>query len=233
MIISIPRQTELPRNARERLDTVKKASYKARGRAVGILLRIAVVFLCILLIGVIAVIGISEYVRASTIKRIYTNALSIEGADGIDCIVVLGAGLKADGTPSHMLEDRIKVGVEVMKETGIEYILMSGDKSGKYYDEPAAMKKYAESLGVDPERILVDEKGFSTYESMTRVKSEYGFERVVIITQKYHLHRALYISARSGIDAVGVSADLRGYRNQTFREIREIVARVKDFLMCI
>lgn len=211
----------------------KKASHKARAGVLKLLVRIAIILLSILLIGIISVIFVSEYVRISTNGEIYPNALSIEDADNIDCIVVLGAGLKADGTPSHMLEDRIKVGVEVMKATGIKYILMSGDKSGEYYDEPAAMKKYAESLGIEADRILIDEKGYSTYESMTRVKDEYGFDRVVVITQKYHLHRALYISRCYGVDAVGVSADLRGYRGQSVREIREILARVKDFFMCI
>ena len=169
----------------------------------------------------------------STYGEIFATPAELAGYEDFDCVVVLGAGLKHDGTPSNMLEDRIKVGVEVMRATGIEYILMSGDKSGQYYDEPAAMRKYAESLGVDPERILVDERGYSTYESMTRVKSVYGFERVVVITQKYHLYRALYISRQIGIEAVGVSADLRGYTKQTEREMREVLARVKDFLMCI
>ena len=88
-------------------------------------------------------------------------------------------------------------------------------------------------MGVDPARILIDNKGFSTFESMTRVKDEYGFDNVVVITQKYHLYRALYIAEDSGIEAVGVIADLRPYRNQLFREIREILARVKDFFWCI
>ncbi len=209
------------------------ASSEPRGKILKIFVRIAIILLCLLLIGIIALISISEYVRISTDSAIYSNASELNCIEDIDCIVVLGAGLKADGTPSHMLEDRIKVGVSVLNATSTEYILMSGDRSGEYYDEPAAMKKYAESLGVDPERILIDEKGFSTFESMTRVKNEYGFERVVIITQKYHLHRALYISKCHGIDALGVSADLRGYRGQTVREIREILARVKDFFMCI
>jgi len=146
---------------------------------------------------------------------------------------VLGAGLQSNGKPSHMLEDRIKVGVDVLDRTGADYILMSGDKSGEYYDEPAAMKKYAEEMGVDPSKILIDDKGFSTYESMTRVKDEYGFDNVVVITQRYHLYRALYIAEDAGIEAVGVSADLRPYRNQFVRELREILARVKDMLLCI
>lgn len=211
----------------------RSTSIKPRGRASRVLLRVAMVLLFLIVVLVIGVFGISEYVRLSTKDSIYLNADKIKKANDIECIVVLGAGLKSDGTPSHMLEDRIKVGVSVLNATGADYILMSGDKSGKYYDEPAAMKRYAEALGVDPERILIDGKGYSTYESMMRIKTEYGFEHVVVITQKYHLHRALYILEHKDIDAVGISADLRGYKWQTMREIREILARVKDFLMCI
>ena len=148
-------------------------------------------------------------------------------------MVVLGAGLKSDGTPSHMLEDRIKVGVWAMEALGAEHILMSGDKSGAYYDEPAAMKKYAEEMGVDSSKILVDNFGFSTYESMTRLSDEYDFDRVLVVTQKYHLYRALYIAEDCGVDAFGVCANLRPYSAQPFREVREIFARVKDFIMCI
>ena len=88
-------------------------------------------------------------------------------------------------------------------------------------------------MGVESSKILVDNSGFSTFESITCLKDEFGFDNVVVITQKYHLYRALYIAEDCGIDAVGVSADLRTYRNQFVRDIREILARVKDFFMCI
>ena len=130
-----------------------------------------------------------------------------------------------------MLEDRIKTGVEVFNQIDADFILMSGDCSGEHYDEVGAMKKYALSLGVDEDKILLDGQGFSTFESISRVKEEYGFDRVVIITQKYHLYRALYIAEQYEIEAVGVSADLRGYRGQTYRDLREVFARVKDFII--
>ena len=233
MIISIPPLIRLRRNVPERLKMKKLSSYKPQRKILRIAVFIAIVLVSVLLVGVVVTLSISEYVRISTKNSVYQSCDQLVECEKIDCIVVLGAGLKSDGTPSHMLEDRIKVGVSVLNATGIEYILMSGDRSGEYYDEPAAMKKYAEALGVDPERILIDDKGFSTYESMTRVKSEYGFDNVVVITQRYHLYRALYIANEHGVDAVGVSADLRGYRGQYVREIREILARVKDFFMCI
>ena len=197
------------------------------------LLKILVVTLCVLLAGVLTVSGINAYVILSQQDRVYDLAVDLSRDENIDCVVVLGAGLKADGTPNHMLEDRITVGVDVFNHIGADYILMSGDRADEYYDEPAAMKKYAESLGVDSARILIDNEGFSTFESITRVKSEFGFDNVIIVTQKYHLYRALYIAEDSGIDAVGVSSDLRTYRKQIIFSLREAFARVKDFAFCI
>ena len=204
-----------------------------RGRIIRALIKIAVIVLCVVLAALIATVGISLYVRLSVEDSVYINTPEIRDVEDFDCVIVLGAGLKSDGTPSPMLEDRIKVGIEVFEASGAAYILMSGDRSGEYYDEPGAMKEYAEKLGVDPSMILTDGCGFSTYESITRVKEEYGFDRVIVITQKYHLYRALYIADKAGIDAIGVSADLRPYMGQTVRDIREILARVKDFFMCI
>ena len=197
-----------------------------------LIVRVIVVITAICLLGVVGVLGISEYVHLSQMNKVVEASLVPEDKS-IDCVVVLGAGLKDDGTPNHMLEDRIKVGVEVLTRTGAEYILMSGDHSDLYYDEPGAMKKYAEGLGVDPSKILIDNNGFSTYESITRVKSEFGFDNIVIVTQEYHVYRALYIAEQCDIDAIGVGADLRSYRKQVIYSLREIAARVKDFIWCI
>lgn len=207
--------------------------FEKRKSALKILLRIVIIFTCLLLVGALSFVVISEYVRLSVKDRIYQSADELPYIQDIDCIVVLGAGLKSDGTPNHMLEDRIKVGVSVLETTGADFILMSGDRSSEYYDEPAAMKEYAENMGVEPSKILLDNAGFSTYESMTRVANEHGFDNVVIITQEYHLFRAIYIADDTGVDSVGVSADLRSYRGQIIRDIREVLARVKDFFMCI
>ncbi len=201
--------------------------------AFGAVFWLVVVLIAVLVLSAITVFSISGYVRLSQNNRVFDSVPDMpEGAE-IDCVLVLGAGLQRDGTPSHMLEDRIKVGVEVLNATGADYILMSGDRSSDYYDEPAAMKKYACEMGVDSSKILIDNQGFSTHESITRIKDEYGFDNIVVITQKYHLYRALYIAENCEIDAVGVSADLRPYRNQFVRDVREVLARVKDFLMCI
>lgn len=149
-----------------------------------------------------------------------------------DCVLVLGAGLQSDGSPSHMLEDRLKIAISIFNAADADVILMSGDRSGDSYDEPAAMVKYACENGVAPDDILVDNEGFSTYESIVRARDVYGFDKIIVVTQEYHLYRALYIADKNGVEAVGVSADLRTYRGQSMRDLREILARAKDFFQC-
>ena len=191
--------------------------------------------LCVLLAAVlmvaIAALIIGSAMVDSTSDRIYLPPESI-GEEKFDCVLVLGAGLKSDGTPSHMLEDRLIVGINALETLGAKCILMSGDRSSDNYDEPAAMKKYAEELGVDPSLIIVDNEGYSTYESIVRAKEIYGFDKIVVVTQEYHLHRALYIADKNGIYAVGADAALRPYSGQIMRDIREVLARVKDFFAC-
>lgn len=195
-------------------------------------INVCIVILALALLMFLAVFIISAIVKGTVSDRIFGTADEIQASESFDCVIVLGAGLKSDGTPSHMLEDRILVGVEVFGHVNADVILMSGDCSGEHYDEPSAMRKYAEDIGVEPACILTDGFGFSTYESIARAKEIYGFDKVIVITQEYHLYRALYIADKKGVDAIGVSADLRPYRNQFVREVREILAQVKDFFQC-
>ena len=193
--------------------------------------KIALFVTLLVIVAILAVCIVNLVVKGSTAGQIYDSPdeLTLDGK--VDCVIILGAGLQSNGQPSHMLEDRIKVGVEVFNKIDADYILMSGDRSGEHYDEVGAMKKYAVNIGVDESEILLDGEGFSTYESISRLKEIYGFDRVVIITQKYHLFRALYIADQYDVEAVGVSADLRTYRGQIYRDLREMVARVKDFII--
>jgi vancomycin permeability regulator SanA len=147
-----------------------------------------------------------------------------------DYILTLGCGLRPDGSPSDMLADRVTVATDVYVLSEDAVLLMSGDNSGEHYNEVGAMREFAIKLGADGEDIFSDDEGFSTYESVFRAKNEFGAESLIIVTQGYHLYRALYIAKRMGIDAYGVSADLREYRGQTLRDLREVAARVKDFL---
>lgn len=149
-----------------------------------------------------------------------------------DCILVLGAGIR-NGKPTHMLEDRLLESIKLYNNNVSEKIIMSGDHGNADYDEVNLMKQFAIDKGVPSENIFMDHAGFSTYESIYRAKEIFKAKKILIVTQKYHLYRALYISDKLGIEAYGVPSNPRKYIKQSFREIREIVARNKDFFNCI
>ena len=146
---------------------------------------------------------------------------------------MLGASVKPDKTPSNMLYDRIMTGVSLYKAGVSARIIMSGDHGRSDYNEVGTMKEYAVNEGVPSEDIFMDHAGFSTYESLYRAKEIFGADRIIIVSQEYHLYRALYIAKALGIEAYGVSADLRSYSGQYKRELREILARNKDFILAI
>jgi SanA protein len=150
-----------------------------------------------------------------------------------DCIMVLGAGLKPDGTPNHMLADRLDVGIALYKAGVAPKLLFTGDHGQKQYDEVNAMKAYGIAVGIPAEDIFLDHAGFSTYESMFRADAIFEVKTMIIVTQEYHQYRALYSALGFGIDAYGVASDQRLYSGQTARNIRELLARNKDFLKMI
>ena len=150
-----------------------------------------------------------------------------------DCIIVLGAQVKADGTPSKMLRDRLDEGIRLYEAGAAPKILMSGDDGQVEYNEVAAMAAYAEDAGVSKKDLFLDHAGFSTYESMYRAQYIFGVKRAIVVTQNYHEYRALYIGQRLGMDVRGVSAADINYAFQCVLDIREIMARDKDFLQCI
>ena len=156
-----------------------------------------------------------------------------ESSFSADCIIVLGAQVKADGTPSKMLRDRLDEGIRLYEAGAAPKILMSGDDGQVEYNEVAAMAAYAEDAGVSKKDLFLDHAGFSTYESMYRAQYIFGVKRAIVVTQKYHEYRALYIGQRLDMDVRGVSAADINYAFQGFRDIREVMARDKDFLQCI
>ncbi len=184
--------------------------------------------LAVLFFAAVAVVGgINLYMYHTVRERIVPPETAYY--TGADCILILGAGVRSDGSPSHMLEDRLLTGIDLYRNGTTKTLLMSGDHGQEEYDEVNCMKDYAASDGVPTEDIFMDHAGFSTYESMYRAKEVFGAEKIIIVTQKYHLYRALYVAEALGLDAVGVSADLRTYYGQSMRETRELAARVKDF----
>lgn len=186
---------------------------------------IAVTVIC-LLAGTY-IMGVNFYVIFSQDEKIF-NRDEIAMTDGIDYVVVLGCGIR-DGKPSHMLEDRLYEGMAVAESVGGK-LLLSGDDSGPAYDEVTAMVNFCIENGFDEENIVTDRFGFSTGESIDNLLSNYPDSRVIIITQKYHLYRALFICERQGIEGFGVASNPRQYRNQIYFSLREIAARNKDFI---
>jgi len=179
------------------------------------------------------ILGINVYVVQSTEKRIYSAEHFLSAAAEMpdaDCVLVLGAGVRPDGSPSAMLEDRVKTGLAIYQSGTVARMLMSGDHGRTDYDEVGCMRELALAAGVPAEEIFLDHAGFSTYESLYRAKEIFGVQSVIVVSQEYHLYRALYIAEALGIEAVGVSADLRPYAGQSMRDLREAAARVKDFL---
>lgn len=145
-----------------------------------------------------------------------------------DCILILGAGVKDDGTPSDMLADRLKRGIKLYFAGCSDKIIMSGDHGRQGYDEVNVMKQYAIDAGVPSDAIFMDHAGFNTYDSVVRAKEIFCAKSVLIVTQRYHLYRALYIAEAVGLTACGSDAAYCTYRGQTYRDIREAAARVKD-----
>ena len=193
--------------------------------------KIIMYFVIIAVILLIVFLSINFYVKALTKKQIISNS-DYTNLKDIDCIIILGAGIWGD-KPSHMLEDRLLEGINLYNNNVSNKIIMSGDHGREEYDEVNIMKNYAIEKGIPSENIFMDHAGFSTYESIYRAKEIFEAKKVVIVTQKYHLYRALYIANELGIEAYGVGADPRQYVGAAYRELREILARDKDFIKCI
>ena len=193
--------------------------------------RIIISAIIALIIILLIVISINLYVKQSTKKQIIEKK-EYSKLDDIDCILVLGAKIWGD-KPSPMLEDRLLQAIELYKDKVSAKIIMSGDHGKEEYDEVNIMKNFAIDKGVPSEDIFMDHAGFSTYESIYRAKEIFEAKKIIIVTQKYHLYRALYIANSLGIEAYGVCSDPRQYVGATYRELREILARNKDFVKCI
>lgn len=180
---------------------------------------------------VIILIGINYYVKASMNNRI----ISVEEASKLeaDCILVLGAGVWEGGRPSFMLEDRLLQGIELYELGASDRLLMSGDHSSEDYDEVNVMKQFAIDRSVPSDHIFMDHAGFSTYDSIYRARAIFEADNIIIVTQEYHLYRTLYVAKQLGLEAYGVASDPREYVGQDYRELREVLARVKDFLYAI
>lgn len=197
-----------------------------------ILLRIICILVCLGVVGVGSVLVINAFVKGAAEDRILTAQEAAQLGE-VDCILVLGCGVWDNGQPSHMLEDRLKRSLELYDLGASEKLLMSGDHGQTGYDEVNVMKTYAVEAGVPSGDVFMDHAGFSTYESLYRARDVFQAGKIIIVSQEYHLYRAIYIARQLGLDAYGVSADYRNYAGQTGRDLREVLARVKDAGSCL
>lgn len=162
--------------------------------------------------------------------RVRGESFIVDAVDASAPVVIVpGAGLKRDETPSDVLRDRLIVALALYDAGKVEKILCSGDNGQVQYDEVNAMRVWLLERGVDVDDIFLDHAGFDTYDTMTRAAEVFGVTRAVVVTQDFHLPRALYIANAKGISAQGVSASLQSYIAQEAYRIREIPSRIKAF----
>jgi SanA protein len=184
-----------------------------------------------LFLGVVSLLGLS-FPRLITgiyaINRSYqTNDAPIKRV-----AIVFGAGLRRDGTPTAILRERVETAANLYSIGKVEKILMSGDNRFENYNEPEAMRQYALSLGVPSQVVTLDYAGRRTYDTCYRAKAIFGVESALLVTQKFHLPRALFICNALGLEAAGVEANRFHYRNRSLLiwNIREHFATVGAFL---
>ena len=194
--------------------------------------RLIIALLCLSLFSGITVLGINGYVKKSTSSQILSPEDAAELTD-VDCILVLGCYVHENGRPSDMLADRLRRGIELYQSGVAPTLLMSGDHGQKDYNEVKAMKLEALKEGIPSEDVFMDHAGFSTYESIFRARDVFAADKIIIVTQEYHLYRALHVANALGVEAYGVAADYHTYAGQAYREVREILARNKDFATSI
>ncbi len=184
------------------------------------------------LAGLATLLGLDYYVRSSTSDFILDLEASSTLED-VDYILILGAGLNSDGTPSPMLKERLDAGIELYKEGVSDKILVSGDHLEADHDEVNSMKNYMTKEGIPSDAIYMDHAGISTYDSFYRAKEMFSAHSVIAVTQKYHLYRSIYIGKSLGLAVHGYDATRKTYSGQLYRDAREILARVKDFVKCL
>lgn len=193
-----------------------------------VLKKMMVTFICILVIILCGALVIINNVQAKGEKRIVTKDTLPEK---VDAIIVLGAGVREDGTPSDILTDRLSTSLDILN-MGVEgKLLLSGDHGKEGYNEVGTMKDYIlKNSNIKEKDIFLDHAGFSTYDSIYRAKDIFRVESAIIVTNEYHLPRALYLAEKLGIDAYGYTSDKREYYYMDAYKKREKIAQLKDFL---
>lgn len=178
------------------------------------------------IIGLVILIGVNSYVKWKTEGLIYHYA---NGVPEENVGIIFGAGIRND-RPSKYLKDRLDKGIELYKLKKINKILLSGDNGSDEHDELTVMKHYCFEKGVDTTKIFLDYAGFDTYSTMYRAKHIFRIKSAILVSQEYHLSRAIYIGNSLGVNSVGLSANEGVYRNYNYVRFREYFTILKSFI---
>ena len=181
------------------------------------------------LLGALFVLFVVSFIIIVRVSFKYRDHIYSAGGvpDDYSMVMVFGAGLKSRGVPGRVLESRITKALELYNSGKVELVMMSGDNSSANHNEVQAMKNFALKEGLPESALILDHAGTSTYESCYRLRYAYNFQKVILVTQKYHLPRALYDCRELGVDAVGVPAS--GQIAGQYR-MREFLASLSDWL---
>ncbi len=183
-------------------------------------------FLWIVFSAILAFLSVIVLPRLVTRHYSTSKIFSVENVPSSKVAIVFGAGLWWDGSPTPVLRDRVKTAAELYFSGKVEKLLMSGDNSHLDYNEPGAMREYAIALGVPDEDIVLDYAGRRTYDTCYRAREIFGLSEAILVTQKFHLPRAVYVCNKLGLSSVGVQADQRSYtrRSLVWWNLRETPA---------
>lgn len=188
---------------------------------------LVVVALCV--VALVVVVITNSNVRAKTDSVIFTE---LKDVPRTKVAIIFGAGINGD-QPSRYLKDRLDAGISLYKNHKVDKILLSGDNGRDEYDELSVMKLYCQKNGIDTAKIYIDYAGFDSYSTMYRAKYIFNVDTAILVSQKYHLNRCVYLGDKLGIKSFGYSADrgaYPGYKYYAFREKLSVAKAVLDVM---
>lgn len=191
------------------------------------LTNLSLVALVLFLIGTLSIFLLNNKIKRSTQPTIYNT---LDKVPNKHTVIVLGASVKSNGNLSVMLRDRVESALLLYNKGKVKRFLLSGDNGEANYNEPKAMKKYLIERGVNEDHIYLDYAGFDTYDSMYRAKEIFEVDEAIIVTQGFHLPRAVFLAQEMGLNYIGYRGDKRIYQHEDYNIKREFLANVKAYL---
>ena len=185
---------------------------------------ILTILIGLVILTLLGTVGLSYHINARTDAYIYDDKSQVPE---VFTVLVLGASVKSDGELSTMLRDRVESALWLYETGKVKRFLLSGDNATNSYNEPQAMKKYLLERGVPETDIFLDYAGFDTYDSVYRANYIFEVDRAIVVSQRFHLPRAIYIARSMGLEFYGYNGDRRQYTSESRNRFRELVANIK------